>query len=199
MSNRQRGTTNQGGGLGAPGTTGAAGARDPLGAPGSTGASRTMPGATGYDPTEYGTEGTGGQAQLHRPETGVDTDVDPTTYTYGTAASMGSTGTGYHSGVHVPLTTGGVTGTYGTSATMGSTGVHVPLTTGVGHDMGQGDRAHGYGGERGGHDIGAGVGYDTGDLLSGDVGGGKYDRGRHGGYDTGGARQRNIDEEHRRG
>ncbi|CAO2830509.1 unnamed protein product [Amaranthus hypochondriacus] len=179
QTGRQTGTTN----LGAPGTTGASGARDPLGAPGSTGASRTMPGATGYDPTEYG------QAQLHRPETGVDTDTDPTTYTYGTAASMGSTGSGYHSGVHVPLTTGGVTGTYGTAVDAGV------------HDMGQGDRAHGYGGERGGHDMGAGVGYDAGDLLSGDVGAGKYDTGRHGqgGYDTGGARQRNIDEQHRRG
>ncbi|CAO2828094.1 unnamed protein product [Amaranthus hypochondriacus] len=72
MSNRQTdrrtGATGQFGGLGAPGS-----ALDPLGAPGTTGASRTIPGAPGHDPSGYGGTGGGGQAQLHRHETDVET------------------------------------------------------------------------------------------------------------------------------
>ncbi|XP_057543371.1 uncharacterized protein LOC130821599 [Amaranthus tricolor] len=90
MSNRRSGATGQVGGLGA------AEALDPLGAPGTTGASRTTPGAPGRDPTGYGgTEG-GGQAQLHRHKTDVETDQN-----YGQVTS----GFGSKAAHHDPLKT----------------------------------------------------------------------------------------------
>ncbi|KMT09468.1 hypothetical protein BVRB_6g129400 [Beta vulgaris subsp. vulgaris] len=181
QTNQHTRATGQGGpDLGAPGTTGAAGARDPMGAPGSTGASRTtMGGATGvgYDPTEYGTEG-GGQEQLHR-STGVDVGTGQAgyTYTYGTAASMDPTATGYRAEVHevhVPHTTG-VTGTYGG----GYDGVDVGGGGGVGGGYDIGD----LGGAGGG--VG-GVGYDTGERGERAHGVGQ----RRGGYDTGGVQDK---------
>ncbi|XP_021718068.1 glycine-rich cell wall structural protein 1.8-like [Chenopodium quinoa] len=209
QTERHTGNTGQGGGLGAPGTTGAYGARDPLGAPGSTGASRTTAGAPGYDPTgygnEYGSEDMGQQQQLRRPAADDVGTGTGTGYTYGTAGSMGPTATGYHAGVHVPHTTG-LSGTYGTSGGF-DTGGFGKSGGGVGEgfDTGMGERTHGMGRERGGggnpvmqsetvviESVGGLEGQDIGDQMdewAQSIGAGERGR-NHGGNDTGGDKQR---------
>lgn len=124
------GTGLTGGGLGAPGTTGAQGTFDPLGAPGTTGADPTV---TGYDPS-------GGQGQLLRPtgagggrahQQGIGRTGITTTEGYGTYET---TGMG---------TTGGPGGT-------GTTGGHGGYDTGMGDIRGSGTAQDVTGGMTGG-------------------------------------------------
>ncbi|KNA19054.1 hypothetical protein SOVF_065130 [Spinacia oleracea] len=226
QTDRQTGTHEKGsgggGGLGAPGSTGASGARDPLGAPGSTGASMTNKGAPGYDPTAYGLDTGGQQQQLHRVagDEGAGKQHGTTTgggqhrtdagvgtgqgYTYGTAGSMGQTGTttGYHAGVHVPHSTGSGGGEQkqqlhrtehggGDTGRAGLGGVGEGYDTGMGGGIGGGQRevrtdtviieSVGVGGD---------IGNDTGEMdqwAARGVGG--EGKGTHGGYDTRGQRR----------
>jgi len=161
----------RGGGLGAPGTTGAQGTFDPLGAPGTTGADPT---ATGYDPS-------GGQGQLHRPtgaggghghahQQGMGRTGITTTEGYGTyeTTGMGPTDIGHDTG---GMGTRGGRGGYDTGS-MGTEGRHgacydtgsMGTTGGLGYDTGMGATAgHGTGYDTGmGATAGHGTGYDTG-------------------------------------
>lgn len=127
------GTGLTGGGLGAPGTTGAQGTFDPLGAPGTTGADPTV---TGYDPS-------GGQGQLLRPtgagggrahQQGIGRTGITTTEGYGTYETTGMGTTGGPGGYDTGGT--GTTGGHGgyDTGSMGTTG-----GLGAGYDTGMGD------------------------------------------------------------